>query len=139
MSEWVVALPPGVPHTEFSHEFVRGMVNRMGVSYCKYGAVAEAYPHRVDAIASLKQRLDKYAADGNTEWLMDVANFAMIEFMRPRHPQAHFAATDSHQSPGRVWTSGSVTDSANTTSRENVRRGGSNLRTDGGFYAHEGD
>jgi len=139
MSEWIVALPPGIPHTEFSYEFVRGMANRMAVSYCKYGAVAEAYPHRVDAIASLKQRLDKYAADGNTEWLMDVANFAMIEFMRPRHHAAHFKPTDSDASPGRVWASGSVTDSANTASRENVRRGGSNRVTSGGFYKTEGD
>jgi hypothetical protein len=31
-----------------------------------------------------------------------VANFAMIEFMHPRHPQAHYKATDSDGSPGRV-------------------------------------
>jgi hypothetical protein len=93
----------GVPSSEFSQSFVQGMADRMAVSYCKYGPVAEAYPSRVDAIASLKLRLDKYAKTGNTEWLMDVANFAMIEFMRPRHPKAHYEPTDSKQSPGRVW------------------------------------
>jgi hypothetical protein len=92
-----------IPATEFSCPFVQGMADRMAVSYCKYGAVAQAYPSRVDAIASLKQRLERYERDGNTEWLMDVANFAMIEFMRPRHPKAHFRATDSKESPGRKW------------------------------------
>lgn len=128
-----------IPASEFSEKFVQGMANRMMVSYCKYGAVAEAYPARVDAIASLKKRLDKYAETGNTEWLMDVANFAMIEFMHPRHDSAHFVATDSDKSPGRVWNSGTVTAAANTASRENQRLGGSNRHTAGGFYKHEGD
>jgi hypothetical protein len=99
----VIEIPDAVPDTEFSERFAQGMADRMSVSYCKYGPVAEAYPSRVDAIASLKQRLEKYERDGNTEWLMDVANFAMIEFMHPRHPKAHFRATDSKESPGRKW------------------------------------
>lgn len=89
------------PQTEFSEQFLIGMRNRMAVSFYKYGPVAEAYPHRVDAVGSLMERLRKYADDGNTEWLMDVANFAMIEFMLPRHPHAHFEGTDDDASPGR--------------------------------------
>lgn len=98
-----VVRPAHVPASEVSERFVQGMVDRMAVSYAKYGAVADAYPHRVDAIASLKARIDKYDRTGTTEWLMDVANFAMIEFMRPRHPDAHYRPTDSRDSPGRVW------------------------------------
>jgi hypothetical protein len=135
----IIDWPKDVPQSEFSDRFAQGMADRMVVSFCKSGAVAEAYPARVDAIASLRVRLERYERDGNTEWLMDVANFAMIEFMRPRHPSAHFAAADSDRSPGRVWNSGAVTDSANTPSRENARRGGSNLTTAGGFYKGEGD
>jgi hypothetical protein len=129
----------GIPATEVSQQFLQGMADRMGVSFCKYGAVADAYPHKVDAIASLRKRLDKYEADGNTEWLMDVGNFAMIEFMYPRHAKAHFRPTDSNESPGRAWNSGAVTDSANTVDAENKRRGGSALATSGGFYKREGD
>jgi hypothetical protein len=95
--------PENIPTTEFSEPFVQGMADRMAVSYCKYGAVAEAYPSRVNAMTSLKQRLDKYERTGNTEFLMDAANFAMIEFLRPSHPDAHFEATDSKASPGRAW------------------------------------
>ena len=74
----------------------------MIVSFCKYGPIAEGYQDNVDAIASLKVRLEKYEETGNTEFLTDVGNFAMIEVMLPRHPEAYFRATDSDESPGRV-------------------------------------
>lgn len=103
-----VKLVAACPATEYSHHFLQGMVDRMAVSFHKYGAVNDAYPDRVDAIASLQKRLETYAETGNTEFLMDAANFAMIEFMRPRHPDAYFKATDSDESPGRITTSGNV-------------------------------
>jgi hypothetical protein len=96
-------LPKSVPPSEFSEKFVQGMADRMAFSFHKYGLVANAYPHRVDAIGSLKKRLERYEADGNLEWLMDVGNFAMIEFMHPRHREAHFTATTSDESPGRKF------------------------------------
>lgn len=89
--------------SEYSQRFWDGMRDRMEVSFHKYGPLAEAYPNNVDALASLKLRLAKYEKTGNLEWLMDVANFAMIEFMHPRHSRAHYRATDSRESPGRVW------------------------------------
>ena len=93
--------PPNVPQSEYSQAFHQGMVDRMGMSFFKYGAVADA--KHLDIISSLKARLERYERDGNTEWLMDVANFAMIEFMHPRHAKAHFRATDGRESPGRKW------------------------------------
>lgn len=84
------------------------MVNRMAVSFHKYGAVADAYPSKVDAVESLRQRLQKYEETGNTEWLIDAANFAMVEFIRPSHPDAHFKGTDSSESPGRTKLDGLV-------------------------------
>jgi hypothetical protein len=95
-------LSEGVPSSEFSRTFVQGMADRMAMSFFKYGRVAEGYPRRVDAIKSLKLRLEAYEETGNTELLMDVANFGMIEFMHPRHPKAHFKPTDSSESPGRM-------------------------------------
>ncbi len=127
-----------VPDSETDPAFLQRMIDAMGLSWFKYGAVAEAYPAKVDAVESLKMRLQKYADTGNTEFLVDVANFAMIEFMHPKHPQAHYKAEDAG-GPGRVWASGRVDESANTIGRENVRRGGSNRVTTGGFYAREGD
>jgi hypothetical protein len=98
----------GIPETEYSVQFLDGMVNRMAVSFCKYGKVADAFPHRVNALDSLRLRLEKYAETGNTEYLIDVANFAMIEFMHPKREGAFFQGTDSDGSPGRVWNHGTV-------------------------------
>ena len=36
----------------------------------------------------------------NTEYLVDVANFAMIEFEHPAIPGAQLSAMDSDESPG---------------------------------------
>ncbi len=88
--------------TEFSSKFIEGMRERMVVSHYKYGFIAEGFPEKVDAVGSLMQRLRKYADTGNTEYLMDAANFCMVEFLHPRHPQAHFQATDDSGSPGRT-------------------------------------
>ena len=90
------------PLSEFSAEFAQAMANRMAVSFHKYGAVNANYPRRFDAVAEARRRLDKYEETGNTEWLVDAANFAMIEFMAPSHEAAHFRATDSDESPGVV-------------------------------------
>ena len=90
---------------DFSEEFIQLMKNRILTSHYKYGWICDTYPELADAVACLDQRLALYRESGNTEHLVDVANFAMIEFMRPRHPQAHFKGTDSDQSPGLVGTS----------------------------------
>lgn len=95
------------------------MVDRMSVSFHKYGPVAEAYPGKVNAVDSLVKRLDRYRETGNTEWLMDVANFAMIEFMHPAHPKAHYRATDSRESPGRVWQPDECDGSTEVSQRAN--------------------
>jgi len=87
--------------TEFSERFIDLMKNAMTVSFYKYGPISDGFPHKVDAVSSLMMRLEKYAETGNTEYLVDVANFAMIEFMLPRHPDAHFEGTDDAGSPGR--------------------------------------
>lgn len=100
-----IVLRAGEP-TQISPKFVQGMFDRMAVSFHKYGDIRLAYPADVDAIESLRQRLGRYEEDGNLEWLMDVSNFAMIEFMLPRHPQAHYRPTDSAESPGRMRTDG---------------------------------
>lgn len=84
---------------EYSEEFWEKMKNRMAVSYYKYGPLYNnRFTHH--SIEDLKKRIKQYEETGNTEWLVDAANFAMIEFMFPLHENAHFRATDSHESPG---------------------------------------
>jgi hypothetical protein len=47
-------------------------------------------------------RIDKYVETGNTEYLVDAANFAMIEYMCPSIEGSYYTATDSEGSPGRA-------------------------------------
>ena len=93
--------------TEYSSDFDKKRKNRMIMSYYKYGPIKINYgdSRLVNSIDSLKVRLAKYEETGNTEFLADIANFAMIEYMHPQHPNAHFKATDSDESPGLVGMS----------------------------------
>ncbi len=110
----VVRSAMAIPDTEWSMQFLQGMVDRMGLSWIKYGLVAEWFPKNLNALECLQLRLAKYAETGNTEYLMDAANFAMIEFMHPRNPNAFFKPTDSDGSPGRVRNTGAVDAERNT-------------------------
>jgi hypothetical protein len=91
---------------DWSPEFITGMENRMVQSHYKYGPVKENYPtHLASAIGSLDKRLELYKQTGNREYLMDIANFAMIEYMYPQHKDAHFRVVPSEESPGLVGIS----------------------------------
>ena len=83
---------------DFSEDFVQKMRNRMVTSLHKYGRVADNRA-TVDFVANMKARLAKYEEDGNTEWLVDLGNFAMMEFEIPLHAKAHFRATSSSEAP----------------------------------------
>lgn len=100
--------------SEFSIEFLQGMINRMIVSYHKYGPITDAYPQKVNALDSLRLRLEMYERTHNTEYLIDAANFAMVEFMLPSYEDAIFLGTDSDGSPGRVDSKGTITTSGNS-------------------------
>lgn len=94
-----MAGPEEILATEYSEEFDKLRKNRMIVSFYKYGPVKVNYKEGlIEAIPSLEKRLEMYKDTGNVEYLADIANFAMIEFMHPQHPKAHFAPTDDGKS-----------------------------------------
>ena len=91
---------------EYSEKFDTLRKNRVETSYYKYGSVKKNFATRnVQAIPTLELCLQKYKDTGNTEYLCDLANYAMFEFMYPQHPKAHFRATDSEESAGIVGIS----------------------------------
>lgn len=102
MKEQVIYLrwPEGI-HFEFSANFLQAMLDRMLMSYFKYGKVSEGFPRKVDALATLRSKLEEYERTKNTEMLVDVANYAMIEFMHPKLEGAHY--TPREASKGRIW------------------------------------
>lgn len=99
----------GVEYTDvLVKKFVSGMANRMLMSSAKYGPVTADTPKRRDMMETIKLRLAKYIETHNTEFLMDIANFCVIEFTFPSFADAYFEATDSNQSPGIVTPEGEI-------------------------------
>lgn len=89
-------------------DFLGYMRNRMDQSRGKYGELSFEKAKLTDQIRSMIARVKKYEQTGNTEWLVDAANFLMIEFLFPQHHEAHFRATSSSESPGVVLSDGQV-------------------------------
>lgn len=83
--------------TEYSNYFDDIRKNMMIVSFYKYGKLEDNYKNYkcIDCLGSLEERIKKYKETGNTEFLADVANFAMIEFMYPSIKGAKYIPTDS--------------------------------------------
>jgi hypothetical protein len=94
---------------------LQAMVDRMAMSHFKYGRVDNnAKLAEVDEMKSGRKRLWMYDGigdeaegkkgnTGNTENLLDAANFFIIEAIFPKHPKAKFKAQTSEQSPGLTF------------------------------------
>lgn len=92
--------------TEYSERFDELRRNRVEVSFHKYGPAKKNFKTgNVNALATMELCIKKYNDTGNTEYLVDAANYLMFEFMYPQHPKAHFRATDSGESAGIVGLS----------------------------------
>lgn len=92
--------------SEYSTRFDELRRNRVETSYFKYGSVKKNFATgNVNALESMKLCVEKYKETGNTEFLVDGANYLMFEFMYPQHEKAHFRATDSSESAGIVGIS----------------------------------
>lgn len=85
---------------DFSTAFVEKMKNTIETSHYKYGWASKTYPELAQAHKCIEQRLELYRKTHNTEYLVDVANFAMLEFLRPAFPDAKYTPTDSDKSCG---------------------------------------
>lgn len=88
---------------EYSLEFDELRKERVKLSFFKYGPAEENYKKGYSkALPSAENCIKKYNETGNTEYLIDAANYLMFEYMYPQHEKAHFRATESHESAGIV-------------------------------------
>lgn len=85
---------------DFSEEFVTKMKNAIEMSHYKYGWMSKTYPELAQAVKCIQERLDLYNKTHNMDYLVDIANFAMIEYKHPSYPDAKYVPTDSDKSPG---------------------------------------
>jgi hypothetical protein len=89
---------------DYSTEFDSLRKNRVEISHYKYGPARKNFGEgRVDAIKTAELCLDAFKKDGNTEHLVDAANYLMFRFMYPM-PGESFRATGSSESVGTVGT-----------------------------------
>ena len=87
---------------DYSSEFDNLRKNRVIQSRYKYGPSRVNFGEKlVDAIGSLELCLEKFKVTGNTEYLLDVANYAMFRYMYPQNSE-FFKATNSDESAGTV-------------------------------------
>ena len=84
--------PTKVPKTQWSKFFLQGMINRMAFGFFRYGDVTKSHE---DWIKRLKNSINHYHKTGNTEFMLDAANYCMCEFQFPTHSKAHFTCSDS--------------------------------------------
>lgn len=85
---------------DFSEAFVTKMKNAIEMSHYKYGSPQKTYPELAQAYRCISERLEMYLKTKNKDYLIDIANFAMIEFMCPSFDDAFYKPTDSDESPG---------------------------------------
>ena len=85
---------------DFSEEFITKMKNAIEMSHHKYGFMSKTYPELAQAYKCIHERLDLYIKTHNKDYLIDIANFAMIEYMYPSFKDAKYEPGDSDKSPG---------------------------------------
>lgn len=80
--------------SEWSKEFEQLMRNRLILGALRYGRIGAANKPQYDRVSSMIKRLSKYQETGNKEFLVDVANICLLEFVECNHPNQHFHAID---------------------------------------------
>lgn len=99
-------MPDGNWTEDWSSSFIERMQNRVQMSHFKYGSVRKNYRSgNINALETAARCIAKYNSTGNTEYLVDAANYLMFEYMFPQVPGAYFKATDSSESAGIVGIS----------------------------------
>lgn len=86
--------------TEWSPLFERLMRNRLLMGAFRYGTMEEkranATKNRWDLLGAVKLKIEMYEKTGNTEYLVDGANYFLLAFEFDPHPNKHFHALDDH-------------------------------------------
>lgn len=86
--------PEQIKRQECPPEFTNLMDNRFVMGFFRYGSIRQS---KSDNVSEIEKRRQKYIETGNTEYLVDIANFARAEFINPKHHNAHFNSIDDGQ------------------------------------------
>jgi hypothetical protein len=90
---------PRLEQSEWSPEFEGLMRNRLLMGALRYGTMVEKRQKQAtkwDLLGALRSKLEGYERTGNTEYLVDGANYLLLAFELDDHPTKHFRALDDH-------------------------------------------
>lgn len=90
-----------VPTDQIDIPFIQGMLDRMAVGFFNYGHMRR-YEVKSHSLKNVMIRLKHYKKTKNTEFLIDAANYCMMEFCIPSISGAFFEPTTKKQSPGAI-------------------------------------
>jgi hypothetical protein len=86
--------------TEWSPRFEMLMRNRLLMGALRYGTMEEkrknAAKNRWDLTGAIEEKAKLYEKTGNSEYLVDMANYCLLAFEFDPHPNKHFKALDDH-------------------------------------------
>lgn len=69
--------------------FLQLVANRFAVGHLRYGSANR----RQKYLSRLKREIRAYALSGNQEQLINIANYAFLEWIAPENKKAHFDPT----------------------------------------------
>lgn len=81
---------------QWSDSFEKGMRDRLVMGAIRYETLQDKAikGNTYKILEAIHHRTDLYASTGNQEYLFDIANFCLIEFVAPTHPAPHLSPTD---------------------------------------------
>ncbi len=100
-----LSTPPKAKHkledlekTEWVPLFEKLMRNRLVMGALRYGTLERKRKigHKWDLMGAVEKKAALYNETGNTEYLVDIANYCLLEFECGSHPKKHFKALDNH-------------------------------------------
>lgn len=80
--------------SEWSPRFEELMRNRLVMGAMRYGLLHAPGKPSYDRTKGMVKRLEQYRQTGNTEFLVDLANLALLEFEEGKHPNKHWAPAE---------------------------------------------
>lgn len=99
MIKWPDKLPEAFLDTQLEFEqFIPKLITRLVVGHFRYGKPKRNKKY----LTSLKLELEAYEETGNQEHLFNIANYCILESMKPEHEDFHFKANVRSVTRGKV-------------------------------------
>jgi len=86
--------PDSLRSTERSESFETFRMNRKIMGALRYGLFGALNKRSWDRLAAMENKIRLYRADGNDEHLIDIANYAELEYAEGNHSKKHFNSID---------------------------------------------